>query len=90
MVFVLPAVSLTQRYKICVHSVLKLIVDPLVYVVPPVHADGVALSRTYFAVAKLKLSAAYHVIVIFAACVALVGVALTVGSVKSTFAGLDV
>ena len=66
MALVLPALSLTQRYKICVHSVLKVIVDPLVYVVPAL-AHVLGLSQTYFAVAKLRLSAAYQVIIMFAA-----------------------
>ena len=47
------------------------------------------LSHLYFDVVKMKLSPAYHVIVIFAAYDPLVGTALTVGFVKSTYALSD-
>lgn len=88
--FVLHAASPTHRYNICVHSVLNIIVHPFVYDVHAVHADGVALSHTYFEYDKLRLSAPYNVIVQFAVYVAHAGDALTVGFVKSMFAAFDV
>ena len=86
---VLHAESQAHTYNVCVHSVLNSIVHPLLYVVHHVHAAKLALSHTYFDHVKLKLSAAYTVIVPFAVNVHAVGVPLTVGFVKSTFAVFD-
>lgn len=88
-VLVLHAASHTHKYNVCVHSVLNVIHQLLVYAVHAIHAAGLELSHTYFAYDKLKLSAAYHVIVLFAVNEPFVGVALTVGLVRSIFALFD-